>query len=97
MIKEEKILKENTIYHKYCDDCETEIKFDMACLVAKCEICGKDLCNNCVEFEESNTGYYRTVYCKKCWEIGEPYRNQIELLENKIEELSEEWYKKCKK
>jgi hypothetical protein len=95
MIKKEQITKVTTVNHKYCDDCGIEIRIDMACSVASCDICGKDLCNKCVAHEESNTGDYRTVYCAKCWVIGTEYRNKIEQLENEIELLSTEWHTKC--
>jgi len=95
MIKEVKQTQEVTIKHKYCDDCGTEIKRDMACSVAKCEICGKDLCNKCIGHEANTMGDYREVYCKKCWEIGTEYRLKIEQLENEIENLSTEWHNQC--
>jgi hypothetical protein len=88
---------EKTIYHKYCDKCGVEIKTNMACSVAKCEICKKDLCNKCVDYEEPNTGDYRTVYCKECWAMGAEYRKTILDYENEIDRLTEEWYNKCKK
>ena len=96
MLKEEKISKVITVCKRFCDDCGKQIgRQDMACSVAKCEICGKDLCNKCIGYEEYNTGDYRTVYCSKCWEIGTDYRNKIEKLESEIDSLDEEWHKKC--
>jgi hypothetical protein len=95
MIKEMKQIQETTIRYKYCDDCETEIKRDMTCSVAKCEICGKDLCDKCIGYE-ANSGDYREVYCKKCWEVGVDYRSKIEYLENEIEKLSNEWHNLCR-
>jgi hypothetical protein len=96
MIKEEITTQEVTIKYKYCDDCKIEIKRSMTCSVAKCEICGKDLCDKCVGHEDYRTGDYRTVYCEKCWSIGETYRQKIEELELKIEDLNDEWINKCK-
>jgi len=96
MVKEEKQTQEITIKHKYCDDCGIEIKRDMACSVAKCEICGKDLCNKCIGHEANTMGDYREVYCKKCWELGTEYRLKIEQLENEIENLSTEWHSRCR-
>jgi arginyl-tRNA synthetase len=96
MIKEEKTMQEVTIKNKYCDDCGTQIKKSiMACSVANCEMCGKNLCEKCIEHEESDMGDYRTVYCYGCWTIGEQYRNEIKLLENKIEKLNDKWLMKC--
>lgn len=95
MIKKENITQEITIKHIFCDDCETEIKRTMQCEVAKCEICNKDLCNKCIGHEDDN-GDYRIVYCKKCWQIGEKYRNLISTHESEIERLCQEWHDKCK-
>lgn len=95
MIKEIKTTKEVFINHKYCDDCGIEIKRDMACSVAKCEKCGKDLCDKCVGYEADSFGDYREVYCKKCWDIGESYRLAIQKHEEEIEKLNDEWSLKC--
>jgi hypothetical protein len=95
MIKEEKSTKEIIVYHKHCDDCGIEIKNSMACSNAKCEMCGKDLCNNCVAHEEYNGGDCRTVYCSKCWYFGIEYLEKIKILENEIEILNNEWQIKC--
>jgi len=97
MIKENVILKETTIRKKYCDECQSEIKIGLACSKAKCEYCKKDLCEKCIGYEDYSGGDYRIVYCKTCWEIGESYRPTIEKLENKIDELYEEWQSLCKK
>jgi hypothetical protein len=46
--------------------------------------------------KENNTmGDYREVYCKVCWEVGEPYRIAIQEHEDTIDKLNEEWSKKC--
>lgn len=96
MIKEVKQTEEVTIKHKYCDVCGTEIKMGMACSSAKCEICGKDLCDKCIGHEENTLGDYRVVYCKKCWELGTEYRLKISQLESEIDNLSAEWYNRCR-
>jgi hypothetical protein len=97
MIKKVETTKTIITNIKLCDDCGIEIKRDMACSVAKCEICGKDLCNKCIGHEANSIGDYREVYCKKCWEIGTEYRLKIEQLENEIDDFHDEWYKKCLK
>jgi hypothetical protein len=101
MIKEEKKteIKEVCVVtkHKFCDVCGDEIKIGMVCSVAKCEQCGKDLCNKCIGHEvEICSDYRREVYCEKCWDIGEPFRKEIEELEGTIERLNDEWLKLCK-
>jgi hypothetical protein len=96
MIKKEQTTKTINVNHKYCDDCGVEIKMSMSCSVAKCEMCGKDLCDKCIGHEEDNTGDYRVVYCSNCWNIGTEYRNKIKFLEKEIEQLELEWNEKCK-
>ena len=84
-----------TKIQKFCDTCGTEIKRDMACTVAKCEICGNDICEKCIAHEDGSTGDYRTVYCAKCWERGVEYRKMITFHENMAEELYETWMREC--
>lgn len=97
MIKKVITTQKITINHKYCDDCETEIRIGMACNIAICEKCGKDLCDKCIGHEDYTTGDYRIVYCKNCWTIGEPYLQKIKILEDEIEKLYDEWNNECKK
>jgi hypothetical protein len=92
MIKEIKVMKEYTERQKFCDCCNEVITYNLR----KCVICNKDLCPKCVEHEENDGGDYYDYYCKNCWTIGEHYRERIEHLEDKIEELSKEWHSKCK-
>jgi uncharacterized protein Yka (UPF0111/DUF47 family) len=96
MIKEEKKIQEVTVKQKYCDDCGVKINRTMACSVAKCEICGKDLCDNCVAHEDKSYDDYRIVFCSKCWTIGEKYRNEIKKLETEIDRLTNEYVEKCR-
>lgn len=97
MIKETKIQKEAVEQHKFCDVCGTEIRVGLVCSAARCQYCGKDLCEKCVGHEDETGGDYRNVFCKRCWEIGEQYRPIIEELDKKIEELYKGWQGKCKK
>jgi ribosomal protein L37AE/L43A len=60
MIKEIKTTKEVIVKHKFCDDCGIEIKRDMACSIARCEICGKDLCDKCIG-HETLLGNWKTL------------------------------------
>lgn len=81
--------------HKYCDVCGTEIFGSLACSVAKCECCGKDLCDKCVGHEGYASGDYRVVYCQKCWDIGKDFRAEIDVLEERVEQIYEQWQSKC--
>ena len=96
MIKEIKTTKEISVKYKYCDVCGDEIKIGMACSVARCTMCKIDLCDRCVGKENYTGGDYREVYCKQCWDIGEPYRKLIQEHEKAIDELNDDWLKKCK-
>jgi len=97
MIQETKIMKESSVYKKFCDVCGTEIRIGLACSKAVCSYCKKDLCNKCVEHEESSFGDYRgPLWCKQCWEIGDEYRPKIEQLGIERDKLYEEWQAKCK-
>jgi len=96
MIEETKVQKEVVERRKICDVCGNEITSTMACSRAVCEYCGKDLCENCIGHEDSTYGDYRTVYCKRCWEIGERYRPQIEALDERRDKLYESWRDECK-
>jgi len=58
--------------------------------------CGKDLCEKCIAYEEPVMGDYRTVYCKRCWDIGNDYRPKIEYFEKEEDKLYDEWITKCK-
>lgn len=97
MIKETKIQKEVTERHKFCDVCGEEIRIGLACGSARCICCKRDLCKKCIGHEEEDGSDYLTVWCKRCWELGEQYRSLIEELETKIEQLYTEWQDKCKK
>jgi len=96
MIKEVKKQKEVIERHKYCDVCGAKISIGLSCGKAKCEYCGKDLCDECVGYEESTSGDYRIVYCAKCWSIGEDYRPTIKQHEDEVDRLYNEWTDKCK-
>lgn len=97
MIKTTTIMKEDVEHHKFCDDCGVEICIGLACSKAKCGYCGKDLCEKCIGHEEESYSDYRgEIWCKQCWELGIPYRPQIESLHKMIEDLYDEWQKKCR-
>jgi len=90
-----KIKREMTGQHKFCDSCGIEISIGLACSAARCQICRKDLCENCIETEKGTSGSYREVWCKVCWRIGEKYRPEIKEFEAEVEKLYNAWYKEC--
>jgi len=95
-IKETKTIEQEST-KVICDDCGVDINRTMACNVARCEICGKDLCDKCVGEGLDTMGDYREVYCKSCLEKGGIYRKKIKELEEEIDNLRIEWEKSCKK
>lgn len=95
MYKEITVQRDVVETRQYCDVCGTEIRHSLACSVAKCECCDKDLCDKCVGHEGFSDGDYRVVYCKKCWDIGADFREKIAYLEEQVEQLYEEWKSRC--
>ena len=95
MYKKVTVNKEVTETLRYCDICGALIARGLACSVAQCEYCKKDLCDKCVGHEGYSSGDYRVVYCKECWDIGETHRETIEYLEKLIERSYGEWQKEC--
>lgn len=95
MYKKVTVRKDVEETHRYCDVCGVEILRCMACSVAKCACCGKDLCNACVGHEGYASGDYRVVYCRECWDIGDDFREKIAYLEEQIEHLYAEWKSRC--
>ena len=96
MFKEVKVSREFIEHHKFCDVCGSEIKTKLKCSSAHCQICGKDLCENCIGTEKDTMGDYREVWCVNCWTIGEKYRPAIKELDAKCKKLYDDWYAECK-
>lgn len=78
-------------YERYCDICDTKLNWTLSCSVARCEVCKKELCEKCIGNEEGRYNDYRTVWCKRCWDIGNQYRDEINRLEKEIEKQHELW------
>jgi hypothetical protein len=97
MIKEVPVTRPDVERHKFCDVCGVEVSIGLRCSKAQCEYCKRDLCNKCA-FHEDDSGWdYRTVWCEKCWKIGEGFRPTIEKHQSEIERLYVEWQELCKK
>jgi len=94
MLIEKKI--EVSRYDKICDICQVKIKQDMACSTARCEYCGKDLCEKCIGVEKNTTGDYREVYCGRCAVILSKYQPLIDKLEAEVERLYDECIRECR-
>ena len=100
MIKEETV-RELVIRKKkifICDICADSATYNSGCCgvsdFMKCDICGRLVCRNCRYLEWKYNGDYPDGrYCIECWELGKHYRKRISRLENRIDELDEEWRK----
>jgi len=89
-----KVLKYKSVGYteSTCDEC------GQICIY-HCTICQKDLCR-----DHSVVGDmwddYSNRYCKSCWDIGEPFRKDLEFLETNFEiakgDIQEKWEKSCK-
>jgi len=97
MRKQVKKRKEYIETHVYCDDCGQEIFRSMACSVAKCVMCGADLCDKCVADEEDDGSDYRTVYCRSCTDIYKKYEPQFKTLRETKDSLYDKMHNECKK
>ena len=73
--------------HVYtCDICGKEMSRFRECLM-----CKRHICKECLVYEWDNSDY-PDIYCKSCWKIGEPFRKQIEIEEEKHDKLEEQLY-----
>lgn len=74
-----------------CDICGTGVTYPR-----ECKLCGKKICHKCrVWYDIMGCGDCIEPYCIECWELGTPYRTEMEQLiikhNNKIIKLEEEW------
>jgi len=76
--------------HRFCDICGDKVQ-----TIKRCEICSKDLCSSCVGHVHEDWSDYYDYYCKRCWEIGQEFRDLIAIHESEIEGLHQEWINKC--
>ena len=66
-----------------------------------CWMCRKDICDRreCRLFDPRDSGDYPHVFCLKCWNIGENYRQAIAdaevIYEEQIEKIEKEWQSAC--
>lgn len=89
-IKEHEETYTRIIKEYFCDICGKEIQQKIACVQ-----CNKLLCYSCVE-EWQGSDDYPDAYCQRCWELGEPFRAEIENLKAQIEEIHDQWSNACK-
>lgn len=77
----------------YCDICGSNSGY----FKRSCKICRRDLCEKHQHWEDQDG---HDVYCLECWKIGEPYRKQIEVIEedcySRMEVLKKDWREKAR-
>jgi hypothetical protein len=96
MEKIEEITTIKTVVHRYCDDCGKELHWDLACSVAECGYCGKQLCKDCIGHERETSGDYREVYCKSCSAIYRKYKSEIDAAHEKYCAILTKMRAECK-
>lgn len=67
----------------------------------QCVKCKKDLCRHkCTVWDPRDSGDYPDAFCKHCWDIGEPFRQQQAQLEEehdkRTEAIEQAWSDACK-
>ena len=93
-VKTEEIIRTERIHTHYCDVCGAVCR-------NTCKICGKDICgvHRIQDPEDWNTDYPR-YFCTTCWEIGIPFREELNRMrtEFEVEEdlLIQKWRDACK-
>ena len=67
--------------------------------IKTCCICYRDACSDCGMFDPYESSDYPKWFCKKCWEMGEPFRDKIsdasEVYDNMCDLAWEEWREKA--
>lgn len=95
MRTEQIVTKKLKIVRKFCDICHNEIPWRMLSIATKCVICHKDLCVDCVGYEDLTSQDYSTIYCGPCWKIGAPYRDIIGRCAVEAQSAQEAWEKEA--
>jgi hypothetical protein len=65
----------------FCDVCKREDNMSYGS-GGRCEICGIDVCGLCSVADPNDMGGYPYRYCRKCWDVGIPFREEIARIEN---------------
>ena len=94
-----KIVDETSrVEHVFCDRCGEQKDFTYGG-GGSCCACGRDVCRDCNVYDDHQGGDYPDVYCRECWEIGEPFRERQAAAESECERIVEaaqkEWVKAC--
>ena len=81
---------------RFCDVCGKTGHFDYG-VGGWCIICKKDVCGRCSVPDPDDPGDHPNLFCRSCWDIGKPYREQIgeecDRHEAQCDEIRERWVK----
>jgi len=93
MKKEKKVMKEVTEKYIECDFCGEKVNYNYTGH-GGCLMCGRDACPKHMHLDHDYSDY-PDAYCLSCWEIGEPFREQLDILEEeykeKVKKIKKEW------
>jgi hypothetical protein len=88
------VKKTEEVIDWFCDRCEVSMQFRHGCM-----ICGRMACIDCGMWDPQDDSDYPGRYCKICWEVGKPFRAEIQQLQERFdaaeEEVMERWIKAC--
>lgn len=95
----DRVVEEKCVIYA-CDICKLECGTEPNKYLRTCKMCGKEVCRTCRTTQYEGGSDYSTCYCNRCWEIGTPFREQYEALENKCaieqNEVLDKWKELCK-
>ena len=90
--------REATVQHTetlcFCDICDEKVSHN-----PRCYICHRHICSSHTIFAPRDDGGYPTKYCKSCWDVGAPFRDEIAHIELEADraeyELNKQWSEKA--
>ena len=91
---------QSTITYYICDTCGRKVTDRAWGEMKQCHICKKDVCKSCAIITDhwylehgSFAGDYPDYFCKKCWELSNEVRKEIQVARDREIELWEQWHK----
>jgi len=94
MKKEEKVMKECTVTHRYCDVCGNIVDSGSIYIKSWCSMCGKDICRKHQKIQDTRLGDEET-FCESWLGYRKKYRDKIEEYEKEIDKLYDDYLKEC--
>jgi hypothetical protein len=64
-----------------------------------CTICRRDLCTKHILSDPRNSSDYADAFCQRCWNVGEPFRAEQAVEEERHEKIVDDilsrWHREC--